>query len=290
MIRNFIWIVVAVVVATFMLIKGGIQLPHIKPSFNFSDGVDGGIIGIIGSLFGAAIGSYTAYRYNVTLEKERTKERRAIQTKNTIISPIYKQLLGLKEYIDKQQIHYKRPEIIVYFTDYSRSNAYTFNIWESIKKDIRKRYVPQSNRDDLERLTKAIRGHMDLEFPEEPPDSEIAFRFYLKHKDDIIDAKRWNHHQLANIFKYHIEGSDSVQSPKKVVETCLRQGFNLPDEKYAQYTEQLIEEVATAHDEQYAQLEPSLECLIKTLDEVTASFEKMVDNIIEKYEGGIDVK
>jgi hypothetical protein len=52
----------------------------------------------------------------------------------------------------------------------------------------------------------------------------------------------------------------------------------------------LTKEVAAGHDQHYALLKPSLERVVTAVNEVTASFEKMVDHIIEKYEGGIDVE
>jgi hypothetical protein len=231
------WLVGAALAMAALIITHDARLPHINTAFKLSDGISGGVIGAVASLFGAGVGSYTAYKYNVKLEKERIKERRAIQTKNTIISPIYKQLLGLKEYLDTQQATAKHPKIIVYFAEYSRYNTYTFNIWESIKQDIRKRYVPQANRDELERLTQLIKEHMDLQDPDDPVEWAVSYRFYVDHKNQITNPKHWNHQMLTSTFAHNVQGSDSVEGSKKAVERQLRLGFNFSEEEYAEYTE-----------------------------------------------------
>lgn len=290
MLFNLIWIMVAVTLGIIAIILDGVQVPHLN--IHPSEGVLGATIGIVGSLFGAIVGSVTAYRYNVKLEKERTKERRAIQTKNTIISPIYKQLLGLNNYLEERKSAQDHPVISVYFEDQPSSYyAYTFNIWESMKKDIRKRYIPKLKREQLEHMTNVIKSHINLQNDIDNDDTSIAYEFYDNHKSSIINSGQWNHHMLAGTLRYNVRANgNDIMIAANEIEQQLRVGFSFSEAEYKRYAKQLAKQVMSKNDDYYEKLEPSLDNVIAVVDQVTMSFEEMVDNVIEKYEGGIDVR
>ncbi len=253
-----------------------------------SDEITAGIIGAGAGLVGALIGAYAGYRFNEKLEATRTKERRQVQTKNTIFSPIYKQLTGLKAFLDNRQ-NPLAPNISVHFANdrYHGGLSYTFDIWESMKRDIRKLYIPVSKREELDKLTKVIVDHMNLQQVVQASIIQIAVSFAAEHRDRLKTPSSWNPRFMGNALDVYSSGI-AYPRIKDDIKEHLNSGFNFSPEEQDQFATELLKRV-DEHENQ-KRLINSFNHVMSTIVLVTESFETLVSEIITKYEGGVDVK
>ncbi len=115
------------------------------------------LIGIIGVL----IGTFLAYLFNRRVKNNEMASKFMIQRKNLIYAPIYKELLELMMYIKENgdacylciaKNNYLDMDYIddEYYFNGKTHLAGKFVIWNKIKNDIRKVYVPKNLRKKLE--------------------------------------------------------------------------------------------------------------------------------------------
>lgn len=120
------------------------------------------VIGLIGVLVGAII----AYFFNERIRRFDAKARFAVQRKNLIYAPIYKEFLKLSEYLENNKNTYFlkiiREEEIggwgdgeYYFGD-ERRQCGKFILWNDMRKDIRKNYFPPKVRKLLNKVSENI--------------------------------------------------------------------------------------------------------------------------------------
>jgi hypothetical protein len=289
LIANLFWIIAALTVAVGVLITSAahLTLPQVNIGFKMSDEITAGIIGAGAALIGAFIGAYVGYKFNEKLEASRTKERRQIQTKNVVFSPIYKQLRGLETYLELRQQPLK-PTINVRFSPdrYDNGNSYTFDIWKNIKKDIRKLYVPEDKRNELDTLTEVLKGHMNLQDVTEDAIIQVASTFSQAHSDRSKNTN-WNPRMLGTDLSSYSSGNTYPGLRNSVAEH-LRTRFNFIDEEIEKYSLELLKQV-DEHEAQKRLIE-SFNHVIEVTVKVTGSFESLVSDIITKYEGGINVR
>lgn len=129
---------------------------------------------IIMPLVGVILGALITYFFNKKMSKDEVVGRFAIQRKNLIYAPLYKELLQLNKYIE---LHKNTCYINIIFKDYDRwdENYYYdekrhesgfFTIWNEMKNDIRKDYIP-----------KAIQGSLE--------EINSKWKIYIKNRDKI---------------------------------------------------------------------------------------------------------
>ena len=115
-------------------------------------------------LFGVLIGSFISFLFNKMINNNERMSIVAIQRKNLIYAPIYKELLQLKNYIDNNRAYFIR--IInskehsdwdeEYYYDGKRRQSGFFIEWNDMKTDIRKDYIPLKIKESLEKVNNKL--------------------------------------------------------------------------------------------------------------------------------------
>lgn len=132
----------------------------------FWDKYGNAIFGLIGVIVGALI----TYAFNKMINREERISRVAIQRKNLIYAPIYKELLRLNEYI-KEKARSCYINIISdekyrdyweehYYHDGKRRKSGFFIVWSGMKKDVRKDYIPVKIQESLEKINKKLNAYI----------------------------------------------------------------------------------------------------------------------------------
>jgi hypothetical protein len=116
-------------------------------------------------LLGVLVGGLITYLINKKLNQEQRISQIKIQRKNLIYSPIYKELLSLKKYLnDNNGIYYIKiinntdyyEHDMDYYFDGERKDAGMFISWNEMKNDIRNNYIPENIKKDLENINQAL--------------------------------------------------------------------------------------------------------------------------------------
>lgn len=256
---------------------------------------------VFSALLGAIVGSVTGYAFNRQLEQKRTKERYLIQRKNTIYSPLYKQILALHEYLhgttkldslnNRQQLF----TISVSLSDeYSGYNDFNFSIWEDIKKDIRKNYIHTDQQAELENLTLKINTQLQLQNKVSNDIDQIAEVFMRTHETSLKQPT--SPQQPAPNPKGIITGGmhqamfpyGSTGNAKDFMVRNLFQYYTFSTAEMNHHVEELLETAKKLRS--FGKLKRELRALVALTDQTANSFGGIIDKIINQYEGGIKIE
>jgi len=270
------------------------NLSNIINSIFYNNYFDKYFPAIIG-LAGVIIGSLISYLTNKSISQTERNSRLAIQRKNLIYAPIYKELLQLSNYVDNNkktcylnitQESYLSDREEEYYYDGERRKSGLFIIWNDIKKDIRKNYIPHKVEKSLNDVNSKIdiytinRDKIDKEFKE----------LYVKYKIDEsykkIDGMRdcsLNLETPAFLFYKNTSSTDYIK------EIYDRYGFSEPKyEELRQNIENLFKNLTKEIDrkdlfESYDLLCESIVCARKEID-------KLIYYITNRYELGRELE
>lgn len=256
---------------------------------------------VFSALLGAIVGSVTGYAFNRQLEQKRTKERYLIQRKNTIYSPLYKQILALHEYLhgttkldnlnNRQQLF----TISVSLSDeYNGYNDFSFSIWEDIKKDIRRNYIHTDQQVEMENLTLKINAQLQLQDKVNKDIDQIAETFMENHETSLKQPT--SPQQPAPNPKGVITGGinqamfpyNSTGNPKDFMARNLSRYYTFSTAEMDQYTEELLQTGKKLRS--FGKLKHELRALVALTDQTADSFGGIIDKIINQYEGGIKIE
>lgn len=250
---------------------------------------------VFSAMFGAVIGSLTGYYFNRALEKSRTKERYLIQRKNTIYSPIYKQLLALVEYLENVRDGRTRGARYVIEVEFSDASTYgtrfNFDIWESIKKDIRKNYIDPSYREMLENLTEKIKAQGALHEIINGEVASIVAEFTSAHNDAYIQTTN-NPVSIQSTMSQALSSCLIPYGPpqmgNQLMKEIFSQRYTFDEDTASKYIDGLVKKAKRIKT--YKQLQPGLDELIESTKRVADSFSGIIDKIVNEYEGGIKIE
>ena len=155
------------------------HIPQLIPSETFFDKYTAAIFGLIGVILGSLI----SYIFNRKITKDERMAKILIQRKNLIYAPIFKELLQLTDYISQHpetcyiniltesEDYYDAYEN-EYFYDGDWHESAHFLIWNEMKNDIRKDYIPEQIQKSLNEINRNLktytenRDKIDLNFKE----------------------------------------------------------------------------------------------------------------------------
>jgi len=260
----------------------------------YGSGILAGIFGIIGVLLGTII----SVVYNARLSKEAIMGRFAVQRKNLIYNPIYKELLQLKNYIGEHRDTCYIDIITIKdnrFTYYDGTNSYysgTFLIWDEMQMDIRKDYIELSEEINisLNKLKSAVISYME----QRNKIREDFKKVYPRYKINQLFV-------AANLKQHPSYGEDRTID-LEVPYSIYKKGTNWTDElpkiyrNHSELCKQEYSEVKNAIDELFTKILPleidresffkSYDILKDTIDESCSKVEMAIKEIINIYEFG----
>lgn len=246
---------------------------------------------VLSALLGAVFGSLSGYWFNRKLESSRTKERYLIQRKNTIYSPIYKQLLSLKQYLNGvNSSNNKSVDILLKEAQYSHSgSSFKFLIWTDVNKDVRKSYITAEQRIAMERLITHIAVQHDLQEQIKADInsliSAIIQKYYSAKKSAV------NSNLIKNTLGSYLESyvfpysHTSEHYIKQRLTTDLNNYYTISDEESSELIDSLLMDVKKLSS--YQKIDRSLQELIDANDAAIELFELIIRDIINRYEGGL---
>lgn len=253
---------------------------------------------VFSALLGALFGSISGYWFNRKLEKNRMNERYLIQRKNTIYSPVYKRLLALRrylQYIDGREN--KSTDIKLKEDRYSDSRSFDFHIWKDINEDIRKVYISAQQRDAMNILIDAIKGHALLETRVDKKITRIRDNFLEKNKDKLKSsaqpAKPYQTYQpngsyiIVSALKWYIypTGDSDDKSTRAALTKGLFEAYTFDESEAENEANTLIAKMKKKKTQ--SEINTSFSVLLKATDDAVEVFESTIGDIVNKYEGGV---
>lgn len=243
---------------------------------------------VLSALLGALFGSLSGYWFNRKLEKNRTNERYLIQRKNTIYSPVYKQLLALRRYLQSiDKYKNKSTDIKLNEERYYGRRIFPFHIWTDINQDIRKVYISSKQRGAMDALIKRIEDHESNEANVDIRIENIRQKFVEKYSSKLNNPDKFS--GLSYGFKSDLrafifpteKGKDLRQSLIK----DITNEYSFSDITAGKKVDILISELKV--EDTIVVINDSFKALIHATDEAISVFESTISDIVNKYEGGV---
>lgn len=244
-------------------------------------------VALFSALLGAIVGSLSGYLFNRQLEKQKAKERYWIQRKNTIYSPLYKELLALKAYLSTV-LNATERLIRIEFENIERSDSFTFSMWESIKRDIRYDYIPDDLKKMLDELTQSIQMQISLQDTLFQKFKDIAKSFYDRNKDKFnenmakdVDVPGSLYHSIYNTI---FPRRKPEESPiKNFIGNYIKESNKRSVNRIATNLEKEVRET-----NEYRILKKELRKLLAKTDNTIEAFRSLIVKIISASEGGMN--
>ena len=244
-------------------------------SGNFWDKYSVGIIGLSGVL----VGAFITYFFNKKINQEERTVRFATQRKNLIYAPIYKELLQLTQYINK---HSKTYYINIITEDYdddweeeyyyngNRHKNGRFIIWDEMKNDIRKNYIPQKIQEFLEEINKNL-------------------KIYRKNRDRIDkDFKNiYKKYKIDELYKEADRKEHNLEKGDTILALSTPSFLFLKDSNYKNGLREIYKNHGSFSKDEYIDFKNKLEELFKNLtveinrNDFFESYHKLVKSIIK---------
>lgn len=246
------------------------------------------IITAVVGLLGVLVGAYISYYFSKKIADQSSKARFAVQRKNLIYSKIYKELIYMREQMNllPQDWFYFQLKTNLVKTEinrYSSSDywiggnhdyvAPEFNVWKDIKSDIRITQVNSEVLSVMEALEKEIINYFNCvnQFNEELQKVEQKMGLTM------------NKFRSEQFFFAHF-------NKEKIIEQDLN-GYSGQTPEWIKAREELLSKVIDS-----VLLSPFLKCseenfnlLVKKVDEAYSTLEKLIKDIVNKYEYGEEI-
>lgn len=248
---------------------------------------------VFSALLGAIVGALSGYVFNRQLEKNKTRERYLIQRKNTIFSPIYKQLLALKNYLENA----KNLRVSVEFSDKDSYGNFNFSIWDSIKKDVRRSYIDPRVQAQLDSLTKRILSQQKLQLLVFKDVRDLSQQFITRNSPFLkmavvvngpaqtVPSPNIETILVESIMPYRLHAS---QNEREYLINTLSNAYTFSHNECENHADTLLKEVKKLPS--FKRLKRSLKQLIIFTDELISVFAIYINRIIEEYEGGVNIE
>lgn len=151
---KIIVLIIAVIIVLLLRYISKFIPNNLSPIFN-----NAGLVGIIGSVVGALIGSMTSFIGVIFTQRKQSESQAMITKKNTIYRPLYDDLAQLREIL----IQYPYPSYFEFKKGPQTIMPHPqFSAWERIKSDSRRIQVPKYLDDLLEEYTDIIVQYLKM--------------------------------------------------------------------------------------------------------------------------------
>ena len=192
-----------------------------------------GVLGIIGSLLGALVGGFMALFGSFYAQKRQQSYKSVILRKNVIYTPLYNELVAVKEIIRTNPY----PLFFEFRLGRQTLNPHPqFGAWERIKRDSRKLQVPLYLAEALEKFEKTVRTQQALR---EKAATQLQLTAHAKIEEQLTTKCRLGNLGDVLLADILIEGKPLTQIYQEHIENYLDNKPIMPPEDISKFIQEL---------------------------------------------------
>lgn len=239
---------------------------------------------------GVLAGSYIAYHFNKKLAESANKARVAVKRKNLIFEMLFDELFAINKSLSSL------PENQFSFhSETTNSNGASFHLWNEMKNDTRKKYIPKNIRDDLQKVEDNFDSYFTSVKKFKSDVREIMGREHEKNYQQHRHSTNSEYSEIYGIYeeisvkmitygKAFIRGVSADDIIANIVSNSREFYEILDNQKFINEVRKIITEILELPslkdtEKNFIELKASVSTALKNIDD-------LIQRIIEEYEYG----